>query len=106
MAFVPSDLRNRGISLGRHIHEIAFTVGDSRLVLESLNGTGVVVLGGDFWRKVETEGFRPTYENWYVERAADESQEQFAERSIVRASEEVALRRGTDFLVTMTCEVV
>lgn len=106
MAFVPPDVRNRGISLGRHIHETAFFTGDAQLILESLHGTGVVVLGGDFWRKVETEGFRPTYENWYVERAADESREQFAERSLVRASAEVALRRSTGFLVTMTCEVV
>jgi Immunity protein 40 len=94
------------MSLGRHIHEIAYSLADARLILASLDGTGVVVLGGDFWRRAATEEFRPTYENWYVERAADESGEQFAERSLVRATKEVMLRQSTGFLVTLTCEVV
>jgi Immunity protein 40 len=94
------------MSLGKHIHETAFSLADAQQILEILNGTGVVVLGGDFWRRMATEDFRPKYDNWYVERSAGESGEQFAERSLVRAAEEVMLRQSTDLLVTLTCEVV
>jgi hypothetical protein len=106
MSFLPSDLRSRGVSLGQHIHEIAFSLADTRQILESLDGAGVVILGGDFWRRAATGDFRPTYENWYVERAIDESGEQFAGRSVVRAGREVMRRQSTGFLVTLTCEVV
>jgi hypothetical protein len=106
MSFLPPHLREKGMSLGKHIHETAFSLADAQQILEILNGTGVVVLGGDFWRRMATEDFRPTYENWYVECSAGESGEQFAERSLVRAAEEVMLRQSTDLLVTLTCEVV
>jgi hypothetical protein len=106
MSLLPPDLRNKGMSLGQHIHEIAFSLADARQILESLDGAGVVVLGGDFWRRSETGDFRPTYENWYVERTADESGEQLAARSVVRAAEEVMRRQSTGFLVTLTCEAI
>lgn len=106
MSFLPPDLRSKGMSLGQHIHEIAFSLADAQQILESLDGTGVVVLGGDFWRRAESGDFRPTYENWYVERAADESGEQFAGRSVVRAAQEITRRQSTGFLVALTCEVI
>jgi hypothetical protein len=106
MSFLPPDLRNNGVSLGKYIHETAFSLADAQQILESLHGTGVVVLGGDFWRRAAAGDFRPVYENWYVERAAHESGEQFAARSVVRAAEEVMRRQSTGFLVTLTCELV
>lgn len=85
---------------------MAFSLTDALQILERLNGAGVAVLGGDFWRREATDDFRPTYENWYVRRATDESGAQFAERSVVRAVQEVARRQSTGFLVTLTCEMV
>ena len=106
MSFLPSDLRSKGMSLGQHIHEIAFSLADARQILMSLDGTGVVVLGGDFWRRAANGDLHPTYENWYVERAADESGEQFAGRSVVRATQEITRRQSMGLLVALTCEIV
>jgi hypothetical protein len=59
MSFLTPDLRSKGMSLGQHIHEIAFPLADARQILESLDGTGVVILGGDFCRRAATGAFVP-----------------------------------------------
>lgn len=66
----------------------------------------VAVLGGDFWGRSETGDRRPTYENWYAERAADESGEQFAERSVELARQEIGRRQRTENFVTLTCKAL
>jgi hypothetical protein len=104
---VPTKLRSSGSSLtSQHVNEVAFPLAIALLVLEALAGTGVAVLGGDFWRRTETGDFRPTYENWYIERASDEPGEQFAERSVERARQEIGRSQRTGNYVTLTCRAL
>jgi hypothetical protein len=75
-------------------------------VLDALRGSGVAVLGGDFWLQNERGVFRPVYENWYLNQEASEAGELFAARSIDRAKTEVQRRQAKDYSVTLTCKVV
>jgi hypothetical protein len=75
-------------------------------VLEALRGSGLAVLGGDFWLQNERGVFRPVYDNWYLNQEPSESGEHFAARSIERAQNEVGRRLATDYSVTFTCKAV
>lgn len=85
---------------------MAFPVAVAGQVLDVLRGSGVAVLGGDFWLRNERGVFRPVYENWYLNREPPESGEHFAARSIDRAKTEVQRRQATDYSVTFTCKIV
>jgi hypothetical protein len=75
-------------------------------VLDALRGSGVAVLGADFWRQDEHGVFRPAYENWYLNQEPNESGEHFAARSIERAQNEVERRQAVGYSVTFTCKGV
>lgn len=90
----------------QHVNELAFPADVAPQVLDVLRGSGAAVLGGDFWAKSDSGPYRPTYENWYLDRTPEESGESFAARSIARARDEVARRKRTGYLVTFTCKFV
>jgi Immunity protein 40 len=101
------EIRDAGTSLrSQHVNEVAFRVALAGQVLDALRGTGVAVLGGDFWLQNERGVFRPVYENWYVSQEPSESDEHFAVRSIDRAKSEVGRRQATEYSVTFTCKAV
>jgi Immunity protein 40 len=100
---LPDPIREAGTSLhAQHVNEVAFPVSVAHEILDVLAESGTVVLGGDFWKKIN-DHFRPTYVNWYAEPEPNESLAQFAARSIQRAREEINRRSTDGYFVTFTC---
>jgi hypothetical protein len=104
---VPSHIRQKGISLeNQRLADVVFPLMDCLELIDALRGTGVVILGGDFWLRDQAGRFRPVYENWYIERVDDESRQHYIDRSISKAHEEVSRRSNTNYFVSLTCRVI
>ncbi|MFL9583430.1 Imm40 family immunity protein [Stenotrophomonas sp. AB1(2024)] len=50
-------------------------------VLERLRALGIAVAGGDVYRR-NSDGLESTYDDWYCNREADESETSYLERSV------------------------
>jgi hypothetical protein len=107
-SLLPRELVGAGISLTeQNVAETAFDLPVALRIIDTLGDSQVqtIVLGGDFWKKTPTGRFAPAYENWFVERAADESDESYSQRSLAVARGEITRRLTSGYWVTLTVEV-
>lgn len=88
---VPASLRERARSAERRgIAGPLWCLADALQVLDALDGTNVVVLGGDVFREGDTGDPAPVYDNWFCEREGpQEPLELYASRSRMLAREYV-----------------
>ena len=106
---IPIGLRERARSAeSRGISGCLWNADDVLKVLDALEGTNVVVLGGDVFRERGLGDPVPAYDNWHCEREGpQESLELYASRSRAHAREYVSSYpsdRQTWFRLVLTDE--
>jgi hypothetical protein len=97
LRLLPSELVGDAVDLSESAgtREYCFPIRDGRRILESLLGTGLVVLGGDLWVKEGDEYFAAG-EGWYVDSVDQESFDDRGQRVRLAAARFFDLYQGSD----------
>lgn len=102
---IGDDFRARQVSLASiGLNDLAWSFQDARLLVESLKGHSVAILGGHLY-VAHNGAIRPVYDNWYTERVLLESLAEYAARSQVHAKEYLAkypVSKDREMLVSLT----
>jgi hypothetical protein len=95
--------------------EIALTVNDALEALHLLNGSQIVVSGGDILSEKKNGELIYAYQlwgeeyiclNWYCEREDNESQEDYAQRSYIIAKEAIKTAKDVAKRLDKKCYIV
>lgn len=91
MSRLPYEIEQLAARVGVKLEttEVGFSRHEALEALKLLDGTRVIVFGGDVYRK-ELNGWTPTYDNWSCEPQPTESEAEFAMRSRAKARDYIS----------------
>lgn len=94
--FIPSSLLKKGRELtGIGLNEVAWLKKDALTLLKALEGSKIVILGGDVYRDIGDK-LVPTYDNWYCDPESVENEIDYAYRSRQKTTDYISSYQEKD----------
>jgi hypothetical protein len=94
---LPCETGSMGVSLAsQHVNSTVFPAAVALPVVDALQSMGLVILGGDFWKRQDDGSFKPSYENWFAEEPQKDA-------GYDKARQAVTEPRRVDMWVSFTC---